>query len=227
MKLQEYNPEERPRERLLSQGPAALSNGELLAVLLRSGTSGMNVLELSRTILDACDGSLINLSRMDADALRAIPGIKDSKLCTILAAFELGRRFAAEKPRKDIPLTDSRPVYDLMIPQLKGAAHEECWAIFLNKRGVPVGRERFTSGSSDSVVVDAAAIVRKAMRKGARGIILVHNHPAGDPTPSDADIRQTRSLQRMATACDLMLIDHVIVSDSSYYSFADEQLYEV
>ena len=226
MKMKDLSSSERPRERLLSSGPQALSNGELLAVLLRSGTASCNVLELSRGLLSACDGKLVKLSQMDPAGLCAFGGLGPAKAAVLMAAFELGRRFADERagsPGRII--TGARAVYDMMVPYLKGITHEECWVLFLDKRQRVVSRERLSTGTADEVSIEPREIVRRAMGRSARSLILIHNHPAGNPEPSAGDVRQTEALGRAATACGLRLLDHIIVADDSFYSFSDEKFY--
>lgn len=228
MKIKDLSESERPRERLLSSGPQALSNGELLAVLLRSGTASSNVLDLSRSLLRSCEGKLVKLSQMDINELCRAPGIGPAKAAVLAAAFELGRRFADERagsPGRII--TGAHTVYEMMIPYLKGVPHEECWVLFLDKRQRVFSRERMSSGSPDGVQMDPGTIVRLALSRSARSIILVHNHPAGNPEPSPADISRTHSLARAASAVDLRLLDHIIISDDSFYSFSDEKLYSI
>ena len=226
MKIKDLSESERPRERLLSSGPQALSNGELLAVLLRSGTSSANVLEVSRGLLRSCDGRLVRLSQLGAAELGGFNGVGPAKAAVLLAAFELGRRFADERtgsPGRIV--TGAHTVYDMMVPYLKGLSHEECWVLLLDKRQRVCSRERVSSGSPDEVPMDPGTVVRLALSRGARALILVHNHPAGNPEPSPADLSQTQALARASAACGLRLLDHIIISDDSYYSLSDERLY--
>ena len=226
MKIKDLSESERPRERLLSSGPQALSNGELLAVLLRSGTQSANVLDVARSLLRGCDGRLVRLSQLSGSELQRAPGVGASKAAVILAAFELGRRFADERAGSPgRPVTGARAVYDMMVPYLKGLSHEECWVLLLDKRARVFSRERVGQGSPDEVPMDPRSIVQLALSRGARSLILVHNHPAGNPEPSPADISRTHSLARAASAVDLRLLDHIILSDDSFYSFSDEKLY--
>ena len=226
MKIKDLSESERPRERLLSSGPQALSNGELLAVLLRSGTSGANVLDVARSLLRRCDGRLVRLSQLGAAELGSFSGVGPAKAAILLAAFELGRRFADERagsPGRTV--TGAHAVYDMMVPYLKGVSHEECWVLLLDKRQRVCTRERVGAGTADEVLYDPREVIRLAMSRGARALILVHNHPAGNPEPSPADIQQTQALARAASAVGLRLLDHIILSDDSYYSFSDEKLY--
>ncbi len=228
MKIKDLTLSERPRERLAAAGAGTLSTGELIAILLRSGTSSMNVIDLSRTILRAGGDSLLGLSRLSMEDLCAIPGVKQSKAAVILAAIELCRRFADEKGAPAArQVLESKTVYEIMAPCLKGLAHEECWALMLDSRQRLICRRKITSGSSDEVTLDCPAIIRDAMKLGARALILVHNHPSGNPLPSDADLRRTRALQKMAATCEIAMLDHVIFSDGAFYSFADDKKYEL
>ena len=225
MKISDISSSERPREKLLARGARNLGNAELLAILLRTGTPTHNVLDIAHLLLSSADGKLLKLAAQPLDALCAVPGIKSDKAATILAAFELGRRFFDEAswlPKE--PVTTPEKVYKIMIPLLKGLDHEECWVLFLNKAQRLLARERMTRGSSDSTAINNKDILRKALDHGAHGIILVHNHPSDNPLPGPADITQTRSLQKAAKSMDLQLFDHVVVCDSGYYSFTDDQL---
>ena len=225
MKLSDYCESERPREKLLARGAGALSHAELLAILLRVGTPGHNVLELGQQLLSSADGSLLKLSLSSLDDLCRISGIKHDKAATLLAAFELGRRFLDEEhwlPRE--PLATPGKVYELMIPRMKGLQHEECWVLMVNKAQRLIERRQMTRGGSSATVIDIKDILKAALDCNAQGLILVHNHPSGDPRPGAADISETRALQKAARSMDLLLLDHVIVCDDTYYSFTDEEM---
>lgn len=224
MKITEMCEEERPREKLLSKGAQSLGTGELLAVLLRTGTKSCNVLELAQRLLSSADGKLAVLFNSAVGNLTVIPGIGRDKAATVLAAFELGRRFLQEKSAMSKePVISSRMVYDIMLPRMKGLPHEECWALYLSATNCLISLERVNIGDAGSTVVDTSRIVRMAIEKSARGIILVHNHPSSNPHPSDADIRQTSVLRDMASSCGINLLDHIIISDDSFFSFADDR----
>ncbi len=225
MKISDYCASERPREKLLSRGPAALGNAELLAILLRVGKPGESVLDLAHRLLASADGSLLKLSGSTPKELCLHSGIKHDKAATLLAAFELGRRFLSEAswlPAESITTPDQ--VYRTMIPLLKGLDHEECWVLLLNKAQKAIGRLKMTRGGSSSTTIDVKDILRAALDHGAQGIILVHNHPSGNPLPGAADIAETKALVKAARPMDLTVLDHVIVCDSCYYSFTDERM---
>lgn len=223
MKIKELCEGERPREKMLSCGAEGLSSGELLAVLLRTGSSGKNVLELSQEILSYAGGSLICLSGMSLEHLLEINGIGEGKAATLMACFELGKRLFAERSSiNKTPVTSPRKVFELMIPAMLGLDHEECWVLFLNNAQYCTGMQRLTSGGQNSTIVEVKEVVRLALEKKASHIILTHNHPAGNPRPSQEDLRQTAALKKALTPMGIGLMDHVIICDDCYFSFSDD-----
>ena len=226
MKIKELCPSERPREKLIERGAAALSNAELLAVLLRSGLPGESVVEMANKLLKEADGRLSRLFDSSAATLTQVRGIGPDKASTILAAFELGKRFLSEgAPVTKKPIVTARSAYELMSPALKGLDHEECWLLLLNEANYLSGKQRLTVGVADSTVIDIRQVLRVALERKARSLILVHNHPCACPDPSPQDIALTQSLQHAARTMDLCLMDHIIVCDDSFYSFADDRRY--
>ncbi len=225
MKLKELNSDERPRERMMEKGAASLSNAELVAILLRTGTGRMNVVDVARELLKSAGNKLTAIMTMPQEKMCEIEGIGRSKAVTVAAAFELGRRCALESAveHKD-SITNPKAVYRIMIPEMKSLDHEECWGLFLNRANYIIGREKLSSGGIDSTVIDTKTIARKALEKKATSMILVHNHPSGNPTPGTNDIRETRRLKTALETLGISLTDHVIVSEDSFYSFADEQV---
>ena len=226
MKLKELNIEERPRERLIAKGSSALGNAELLAILLRTGSGNKNVLEMSHELLAAA-GSLTELSAMSIDKMQAIGGIGKNKAATVTAAFELGRRFAAEGSRSPCrAITNASQIFSIMFPVLKGIDHEECLILYLNRANHILYKEKVSIGGLSSTTIDTNSILRKAIEKKADGIILVHNHPSGNPQPGKADVVETERLKKAAETFSISMLDHVIISDSGYYSFADQMIYD-
>ena len=225
MRLKELCLDDRPREKMVEKGPAALSNAELLAIMIRTGTGKMNVVEVARALLHSAEGRLNAIADMSLDKLCSISGIGPGKAVTIAAAFELGRRSAAELIIAErISVSSPKVVFRMMLPLLRGLDHEECWVIFLNRANYVLGKERMSVGGLESTVVDVKSILRRALEKKASGVILVHNHPSGSAMPGQADIRQTGLLKKALQTCEIQLLDHVIVAEDSWYSFADEQL---
>ena len=225
MSLKELCLDDRPREKMVEKGPAALSNAELLAIMIRTGTGKMNVVEVARALLHSAEGRLNAIADMSLDKLCSVSGIGPGKAVTIAAAFELGRRTAAELIIAErISVSSPKVVFRMMLPLLRGLDHEECWIIFLNRANYVLGKERMSVGGLESTVVDVKSILRRALEKKASGVILVHNHPSGSAMPGQADIRQTGLLKKALQTCEIQLLDHVIVAEDSWYSFADEQL---
>lgn len=223
MRIKELTLEERPRERLLRNGPEALSSGELLAVLLRTGTQGESALDLAQRLLSLAGGSLVRLSRMPPSRYREVRGLGGAKSAPLLAAFELGRRFMEEEMDIDkVTIVSPAQVYRLMVPALKGLATEECWALYLNSANYVVAKERISAGGVSATIIDVKVVVAKALEVKASAVIMIHNHPSGNPRPGQEDLRQTASLRQALLQFNISLIDHVVVCDDCYYSFADE-----
>ncbi len=225
MKIKDLCEDERPREKMIGKGAAALSNAELLAILLRTGTEKMNVIDVAREVLKSGDGKLNEIATMSVDMLCRADGIGPSKAVTVAAAFELGRRCAAETAIDTrTAISSPKTVFRMMLPLLRGLDHEECWILFLNRANFLISKERLSSGGLDSTTLDCRQILKKALEKKACGLIVVHNHPSGSALPGTADIQSTRQLERALKACEISLLDHVVIAQDSYYSFADEEL---
>ena len=225
MRLKELCLDDRPREKMLEKGPGALSNAELLAIMIRTGTGKMNVVDVARTLLSSAEGRLNAIADMPMERLCSVSGIGRSKAVTIAAAFELGRRCSMELAVPDkVAVSSPKVVFRMMLPFLRGLDHEECWAMFLNRANYVLGKERMSIGGLESTVVDVKAILRRALERKASGVILVHNHPSGSAMPGQADIRQTAVLKKALQTCEIQLVDHVVVAEDSWYSFADERL---
>ena len=225
MKIKDLFQDERPRERLLKNGSGSLTNVELLAVLLRTGTRKMNAVELARSLLEESEGRVGEIASMTIDRLLELKGVGPAKAAALAASFELGRRCALESVNpKRKSIASPATVYRLMIPHMKTLDHEECWVLYLNRANHLIGKEMMSSGGLESTIMDCKSIVRRALEKKASGLILVHNHPSGSPLPGVADITQTGNLKKALATCDISLIDHVVIADGSYYSFADEEI---
>ena len=224
MRLKEMCADEMPREKLMTKGPEVLSNVELLAILLRTGRGGANVLDVAREILQGAEEKLANLALMNIRNLCRTSGVGPSTAVALAAAFELGRRVSMEMATgTKVVMSTPQAVFRLMLPLLRDLDHEECWALYLNKANKLLSKERLTVGGMDSTVIDNRIILRKALDNQATGLILVHNHPSGNAMPSSADIEQTRVLNKALKTCGISLVDHVVIAREGYYSFADEQ----
>ena len=225
MKIKDLCHDERPREKMMSKGAEALSNAELLAILLRTGTGGQNVVETAQKLLGMAGGKLSDLSEMPATKMCSICGIGSSKAITVSAARERGKRAAIEASNMErVSITGPEMVFNRILPRLKSLKHEECWVMYLNRANYIIATEKASSGGLEATVVDIKIIVRNAIEKLASSIILIHNHPSGNPTPGTADISLTGKLKKALETFDISLIDHIIVCDDRYYSFSDERI---
>ena len=224
MRIKDLCPDERPREKLRLRGAKALSNAELLAILLGSGTGGKSVLEVAQELMKSAGGRLNLLGAMPLERLITQKGVGEVRAITLAAALELGRRTFEESAIADKhSLTSPEMVFRLMLPTLKNLDHEECWALFLNKANFLISKEMITSGSLESTLVDTARILKRAIEKQSSHVILVHNHPSGSPLPGPADIHQTECVKRALTSVGISLMDHVVVAEDSFFSFSEER----
>lgn len=222
LSIKEWQEEDRPREKLLAKGPEALTNAELLAILIGSGTPRKSAVELMKEVLESCDNKLVLLQRMSIDDLKAFNGIGEAKALTLIAAAELGRRRSQESVTSSLTrLVSSDQIYELMRHTLEDINHEECWLLLLNNNGRLLKRVRLSQGGRTEVTVDVRVILKHALLAEATCMVLVHNHPSGSCRPSQSDIDLTHNVKRAAQAVALHLTDHIIVCDGDYYSFND------
>lgn len=220
--IKEWAVEERPREKLQGRGEQALTTAELLAILIGSGTTKKSAVELMRDVLRECDDKLLLLSRMSIEELMAFNGIGEAKAITIKAAMELGRRRAAEESVTKLQqLADARQVYEYMLPLVRDLNHEESWAILLNNSSRLIKRVSISLGGRTETLVDVRVVLKHALINEATGIVMVHNHPSGSCRPSKHDDMLTKHLIDACRTMNLRLIDHVIVTDGDYYSYAE------
>lgn len=213
---------DRPREKLLHQGKSALSDAELLAILIGSGTPEDSAVALSQKILQSVEQNLNDLGRKSTAELRAFKGIGEAKAVTIAAALELGRRRQLSRIADKPQVCCSRDAYDAVAPILVDLQHEEFWILNLNRANRILSRTRISSGGMSGTVVDAKVLFRRALHNEASAIILCHNHPSGNLFPSQADLDLTKKLVKAGKAIDIPVLDHLIVSERGFYSFADE-----
>jgi len=214
--------EDRPREKMLLKGKNALSDAELLAILIGSGTVGQSAVELAQRILASVENNLHDLGKRSIAELRRFKGIGEAKAITIAAALELGRRRQMSDLRERPRVGESRDAFNVVAPLLTDLHHEEFWLLLLNKANEVFARERLSTGGSAGTVVDVKLLFKTALDARAAAAIAIHNHPSGSLKPSQADIELTRRLRQAGTLLDLPLLDHLIVSERGYFSFADE-----
>jgi len=216
--------EERPREKVIANGVQYLSDAELLAILLGSGTKNMDAVELARLILKGAGNTLQQLGRQGIGDLVRIKGVGPAKAITLLAAMELGRRRAGMQHPEKIPVKSSETVFNLFHPIMGDLEYEEFWLLMLNRANRVLGRFKVSQGGLSGTVIDTRIILKKALDNLASSIIVCHNHPSGNKQPSDADVKITEKLKKAAEMLEIKLLDHVIIADKSYFSFADEGL---
>lgn len=214
--------EDRPREKLLLKGKEALSDSELIAILIGSGNQTLSAVDLSKQILRTASDNLHELARWEVSELMQFKGIGEAKAISIVAALELGRRKLLADPVDRIQLRSSNDIYKVMSPLLADLTHEEFWILLLNNNLRLISKHRISSGGVSATTVDPRLILKKAIMQLASGIVLVHNHPSGNLQPSRADIGLTEKLAAAAKTMDMKINDHLIVSQRGYYSFCDE-----
>lgn len=222
MKIQEWNRDETPRERMMAAGASGLSAVELLAILLRTGTSGMNVVETARELLHSADNSLLRLSGMSVETLQRIKGIGEGKALTVAAAFELGKRLGKEMSKGHDTIRNPQDAVNVLRRLYTTTEREECWCLFLKRSRALLGTMRISEGGESMTEINIKRIVGRALDLSAVAVILSHNHPGGDPRPSFQDIRLTKQLKQALAVFELSLTDHIILSESGWYSFSEE-----
>jgi DNA repair protein RadC len=222
--IKNWSPEDRPREKLILKGKSALSDAELIAILIGSGTATLSAVDVAKKILINVGNDLHELARQTVKDLIKIKGIGEAKAITIVAALELGRR------RKDIEqyekpkITSSKDVYELLKSELTDIPHEEFWILLLNRANRVIKKTQISHGGVSGTVADPKIIFKAALEELASGVILAHNHPSGNLSASQADLDLTRKLKDAGKLLEIQVLDHLIVGGQKYFSFADEGL---
>lgn len=220
--IQAWAEEDRPREKMLLKGRQSLTDAELIAILLGSGSIGESAVGLAQRILASVDHNLHDLGKRSIQEFQRFKGIGEAKAITIAAALELGRRRQISDLRDRPKIGTSRDAFNVIAPFLRDLHHEEFWLLLLNKACEVIAREKLSTGGSAGTVADLKQVFKMALDARASALIAVHNHPSGNLKPSDADIDLTRRMKEAGKILDLPLLDHLIVSERGYYSFADE-----
>ncbi len=222
--IQDWAADERPREKFIERGAGSLSDAELLAILIRSGSKDQNAIDLSRKILREAGNSLHNLKKFSYDDLKKFRGVGPGKALSILATFEIARRCEITSAPQFKQIYSSTMAAAIVVPMLRDLPYEECWVLFLNKGNRLIGKQRVSTGGLDSTAVDIRVVIKMALARNSCHIILVHNHPSGSKIAGEADKSMTAKLYKAAKMCDIELVDHLIVAGDEYFSFADEGL---
>lgn len=222
--LRDWSPQDLPREKLINKGKSALSDAELISLLLGTGTRTTSSVELGKRVLHSANNNLHELARMTVKDLIRISGIGHTKAMAIVAALELGRRRRELSPESRPRLTKSADAFDLLKPVLLDIPHEEFWIILVNRANRLIRLGQVSQGGVAGTVADPKIIFKMALEELASGIILAHNHPSGNLSASPADIELTRKLSAGARLLEIQVLDHIILAGQKYFSFADEGL---
>lgn len=222
--IKQWSPSDQPREKLRDQGARFLSNAELIAILIGSGTLDVSAVDLSKIILSSVQNNLNALGKLSLKKLMQFKGIGEAKAIKITAAMELGRRHKSAQIQRRLKISSSQTVFDIMQPLLGSLEHEEFWVIYLNNSNSVLHKLQISKGGITGTVVDVRLILKKAIELAAVAIILVHNHPSGALRPSDADRDVTQNLKKAASTLEIKVLDHLILTEKTYFSFADENM---
>lgn len=221
--IRDFPTEERPRERLRTHGAGNLSNSELMAILLRTGLEGENVVAMSVRLLATVDG-LQGLSRVNYEELCELKGISDAKACQLLAGIELGRRVSGLEPNAAPRIGSPADIAKLYMPEMSAYDREHMRVVLLNTKNQVVGADDLYVGSVNAALVRPAEVFAAAVRRNLPAVMVVHNHPSGDPTPSPEDIRLTAQLVEAGRILDVEVIDHVVIGQGRYVSMRERKL---
>lgn len=222
LSIKSWAEDDRPREKLITKGRQALSDAELLAILLASGSREETAVQLAQRMLNESGNSINKLAKLQLSDLKKFKGVGEAKAVTIAAALEIGRRRTDEQSDEKVQITASKVAYQLFNTVLSDLPHEEFWILFLNRNNRVIQKSCISKGGISGTVVDVRLILKPAIECMASGIILGHNHPSGNLKPSQEDINLTQKVKQAAKLLDIALMDHLIIGDQNYYSFADE-----
>ncbi len=220
--ITQWAEEDRPREKMMFHGVSALSNAELLAILIGSGNTEESAVGLMRKVLADYSNNLNELGKASIDELCRYKGIGPAKAITILAASELGKRRKEEKVEERVAIFSSKDVYECFYPLMCDLPTEECWVLLLNQASKIIDKVKIGAGGLNATAVDVRCILREALLKRASAIALCHNHPSGNIRPSREDDRLTQQVNQASQCMNIRLVDHVILTDGAFYSYADE-----
>ena len=219
--IKDWAIEDRPREKMIKRGIGSLSDAELLAILIKTGTKNDNAVAIAQRILLSANSNLNELSKFTLTDFTSTKGIGEAKGITIMAALELGRRRKQSEALNRPKIESSKDIIEIFQPQLADLPHEEFWVLYLNRANKVIDQARITQGGVTGTIFDIKLILKSAIEKLASSIIICHNHPSGNQKPSEQDIKITQKLKEGAQVFEIALLDHIIVTDSECYSFAD------
>lgn len=214
--------DDRPREKLLGKGKTTLSDAELIAILIGSGNREETAVALSKRILKSVEGNINNLAKLSVKKLSSFKGIGEAKAIAIITALELGKRRQLEIALKKPKITSSKAVFNIMQPLIGDLEHEEFWVLFLNNSNKVLAKSQMSKGGLTATIVDIRVLFKQALEMASVAIIICHNHPSGKITPSNADKELTKKIKTAGLTLDIRLLDHLIITEKCYFSFADE-----
>lgn len=223
LNINQWAAEDRPREKMMQKGAEALSDAELLAILIGSGNTEETAVALMQRVLAACGNDLNRLGKWEVRDFSQFKGLGPAKSITIMAALELGKRRKLQERPERASIRSSQDIYELFHPLLCDLPTEEFWVLLLNQAAKVIDKVRISRGGIDQTTADVRTILREALLQRAVQIALIHNHPSGNPSPSRADRNLTDLVKKAAQTMNIQLIDHLIVTDGKYYSFCDEE----
>ncbi|WP_339921242.1 DNA repair protein RadC [uncultured Flavobacterium sp.] len=220
-----WSEDDKPREKLMLKGKGALSDAELIAILIGSGSRNESAVDLSKRILKSVDNNLNALGKLSISQLMVFKGIGEAKAISIIAALELGRRRRSEDAVELIKITSSKMIFEIMQPIIGELPHEEFWIVYLNNSNKILSKAQLSKGGITGTLVDVRLVFKTALEMGATGLILCHNHPSGTLVPSEADKQITKKLRTAGDSLEIKVLDHLIVAEFGYYSFVDEGIF--
>ena len=222
--IKNWSQDDQPREKLVYKGKSALSDAELVAILIGSGNKDESAVALCKRILANTNNNLSELGKLSVEQLMEFKGIGEAKAVTIVAALELCRRRRGEEALEKNKITSSKSVFELMQPVVGELQHEEFWILYLNNSNKVIQKNQLSKGGITGTLVDVRLVLKNALQVGATSLILVHNHPSGTLQPSKADKQITNKLKTASASLDIKVLDHVIITEKAYFSFADENI---
>nr|WP_314897470.1 DNA repair protein RadC [uncultured Flavobacterium sp.] len=220
-----WSEDDKPREKLMLKGKCVLSDAELIAILIGSGSRNESAVDLSKRILASVNNNLNALGKLSISQLMNFKGIGEAKAISIIAALELGRRRRAEDAVELTKITSSKTIFEIMQPIIGELPHEEFWIVYLNNSNKVISKSQLSKGGITGTLVDVRLVFKTALEMGATGLILCHNHPSGTLIPSDADKQITRKLKLAGDSLEIKVLDHLIVTETNYFSFVDEGIF--
>ena len=222
MTIKSWALDDRPREKLVAKGKTTLSDAELIAILIGSGNRTESAVGLSKRILQSVDGNINELAKLSVEKLTEFKGIGEAKAISIITALELGKRRQLETALEKPKITSSKAVFNVMQPIIGDLEHEEFWVLFLNNSNKVLAKSQISKGGLTATIVDVRLLFKRALELACVGLIVCHNHPSGKLEPSAADKNITQKIKQAGVTLDIKLLDHLIITQKAYFSFADE-----